>query len=178
MKTWKNVLVSIFTIGTVIGSSSAIAADSITLKYRIFRSSISVEELKTFSESGELSSSLDFYVRRSQQDPEHLRKALNSPVPANGVVAYRFLNSTPGEMILDQMTTVIKNPSGKANRESLRAAIVSSALEDNQIRLIEVIDHYPTSEVIVEGDKLIELHQNLNRVINRFACQPWLDFSS
>ncbi len=154
-------------LGFVIGAKSAIAAESVILKYRMFRGSISVAELKTFTETGELSSSLEFYLRKSEQKPENLKRALVTPIPADGVGMYRFLNSAPGEMVLDQMTTIIKNPSGEANRESLRAAIVSSALEDDKIRLIEVMENYPTAEVEVEGDRVMELHKNLTQITKR-----------
>ena len=41
-------------LGVVIGSKSAIAAESIVLKHRMFRDSISVEELRHFTETGEI----------------------------------------------------------------------------------------------------------------------------
>lgn len=169
MNVGKAMIIGYFMAGILIGSKSAIAAESITFKYRMFRSSISVKELKTFSKTGELSSSLEFYVKRSKTKPEHLQKALNTPITLNGILAYRFLNSSPGEMMLDQMKIIIKTPSGKANRESLRGAIVSSALEDNQVRLIEVIENYPTSEVIVEGNQIIELHNRLDGIMDRLS---------
>jgi len=51
------VLVLAVSADILLSSSSAIAAEQVVLKYRIFRESISVE-LTTFAETGELSTSL------------------------------------------------------------------------------------------------------------------------
>jgi len=54
-------------------SSSAIAAEQVVLKYRIFRESISVEELTTFAETGELSTSLRLNFALARQNPKVVR---------------------------------------------------------------------------------------------------------
>ena len=54
----------------LLSSSSASAADQVVLKYRIFRESISVEELTTFAETGELSRSLRLNFALARQDPK------------------------------------------------------------------------------------------------------------
>ena len=45
-------------------SHKAIAADNVIVKYGLLQESISVEELKTFSETGETSPKLDFYLKQ------------------------------------------------------------------------------------------------------------------
>jgi hypothetical protein len=169
MKGLRWLITSLLTTAVVVGNGSAIASESIIFKYKVFRESISVGELKTFSETGELSSSLEFYLNKSEQEPENLKRVLTTPIPVDSIFLYKFLNSFPGELALDQMSAIIQNPSGKANRESLRAAIVSSALEDDNIRLIEVMENYPTAEVLVEGDRIVELHENLSQMMERFS---------
>ncbi|NES25930.1 MAG: alpha/beta hydrolase, partial [Symploca sp. SIO3E6] len=43
-------------------------------------------------------------------------------------------------------------------------ALVASALEDNQITLLEVLQNYPTSEVVVEGERLLEAVEEFNKI--------------
>jgi hypothetical protein len=67
--------------------------------------------------------------------------------------------------MLDRASEVVHTPSNRANRESLRGAIVSSALSDGQITLIETLENYPTPEVHVEGERLVDFVQNIRRLL-------------
>lgn len=57
-------------------STNALAAEQVVLKYRIFRESISVDELTTFAETGELSRSLRVNLALARQDPRLVRRYL------------------------------------------------------------------------------------------------------
>jgi hypothetical protein len=142
------------------------AAESIILQYGIIQESISVEELSTFARDGKLSSSLKNYLKIANTRPEYLQTVLSQEIDVNGVFLYRVLNSLPGEILLDQVGEIIRTPSGKASRESLRAALVGSALPDEKIALIEVIEKYPTSEVYLEGDRLVNAYNLIRRALD------------
>jgi hypothetical protein len=103
----------------------------------------------------------------ANREPEELRQTLTNEVEVNPIFLSHFLNSKPGEILLDQMSEVIRTPTGKASRQSLRAALVSSALPDGDITLIEVLENYPTEEVHVDGDRLAELYDRLHQFIER-----------
>lgn len=138
------------------------AAESVILQYGILQGSISVEELSTFARDGELSSSLKSYLRLSNTKPEDLQRLLTQEVDVDGVSLSRALNSIPGEILLDRVGTIIRTSSGRASRQALRAALVNSALSDDQITLIEVIENYPTDEVYVEGDRLADAYNSIS----------------
>jgi hypothetical protein len=154
-------------LGVFYGSPRADAADSVVLKYRFLRETVSVPELTTFAETGELSSSLRAYLRMASREPEELRRTLTQEVQVDPILLYRVLNSAPGELLLDRVSQVIHTPTNRANRQSLRAALVSSALPDGNITLIETLQNYPTPEVHVEGERLVEVVRNINRVLGR-----------
>lgn len=167
--------VFIISAGVLIFSSSALlfepqaanAAQQVILKYRIFRQSISVKELSTFAETGELSKSLRLNLALARQDPKAVRQYLTEPVRVNVVLLDRVLNSPVGNVILDQIGQVIHTPSRLADRQALRAALVLSASRDGQISLIETIQNYPTSQVEVEGDRLESAYRQLRRLGGR-----------
>ena len=141
------------------------AAESVVLKYGFLRESISVPELSTFAKTGELSSSLGAYLKMANQEPDDLKQVLTEKVEVDPILLSKVLNSFVGEMLLDFVSNVIQTPSGRASRQSLRGALVSSALPDGNIALIEVLENYPTSELHVEGDRLAEIYNSLNSVI-------------
>ena len=142
-----------------------IAAESVVLKYSFLRETISVPELSTFTETGELSPSLRAYLKMANKEPNDLGELLTKEIEVEPILLSKLLNSFPGELLLDQLSEVIRTPTGKASRQSLRAALVSSALPDGDITLIEVLENYPTSEVHVEGDRLAEVYNQINGVV-------------
>ena len=164
---WRFVLGLFALMGVFLGGTRADAADTVVLKYRFLRETVSVAELTTFAETGELSPSLQAYLRMAGKEPAELRRTLTQEVPANPTLLYRVLNSPPGELLLDRASEVIHTPSNRANRQSLRGALVSSALPNGKITLIETLQNYPTSEVHVEGDRLVEVVQRISRVTER-----------
>lgn len=143
------------------------AAESVVLKYRFLQQKVSVPELTAFVTTGKLSNSLQFYLKQAGKDPADLRRALTQEVKVNSTFLYQVLKTPVGEGLLDQVSQVVHTPSNRANRESLRGALVSSALPDGNITLIEVLQNYPTPDVYVEGERLVEVMQDIRKVLGR-----------
>lgn len=162
------------TLAIALSSGSAFAAEQVVLKYRIFRSSISVKELTNFAQTGELSTSLRVNLALAKQNPKAIRQYLTQPVAVNVRLLDRVLNSPVGNVVLDQISEAIHTPSRKADRQALRAALILSASRDypdssgqnsrNTISLIEIIQNYPTSEVEVEGEVLERAYRQLSQL--------------
>ena len=159
-----------FLMSVVMGLSiglptETIAADNIVVKYGWLNESISVEELKTFSETGETSPKLDFYLQASKQNPNKVRRMLNKPIPVDGVMLSEVLNNRFGGMILNSFSDIITTPSKRASKESLRGALVTSALDNNDISIMEVLENYPTSEVHLQGDRLADTYEQIESIL-------------
>ena len=157
-------------LGVSIGASliapDAIAAEQVVIHYQIFERSISVEELTTFAETGELSRELERYVEQTEKEPETLQMALTRTVPMRVTFLDRTLNTFLGERLLDEVGQLIRTPSGTANREALRSALVLSAADDDEISVLELVQNYPTNEVHLEGDRLVDTY---------YAVSLWSD---
>ena len=166
-------LIFVTSVYILLSSSSAIAAERVVLKYRVFRQSLSVEELTTFAETGELSSSLRVKFALARQNPQVLRQYLTIPVKVNPVLLDRVLNNPAGNLILDEISQTIHTPSRRADRQALRSALILSANRDRSLSLIEILQNYPTSEVEVEGDRLEDTYRLLRRLEG--FIQDWLD---
>ncbi len=160
-------------LSTLMVTIPANAAEQVILKYSILRESISVEELNTLAETGEVSPSLQTYLKLANKQPEELRNALNQSFSVDPVFLSQILNSFAGEFVLDQVGEVIHTPSQRASREALRGALVTSALSDKNVRVVEVLKNYPTSEVHVEGDRLAGIYKQIEGVISKI---PGLSF--
>lgn len=147
--------------------SRVIAAETVVLKYGAFRGSVPVSELKDFAETGKVSSSLRFYLNASRRDPQEVRQSLTQEAKVNPLLLSRVLNSQAGEGLLDQVSQVVHIPSGAANRQALRSALILSAAQDSKITLLETIQNYPTSEVEVEGKNLAKVSRQLSTIGGR-----------
>ena len=160
----RRTLVLIASASILLSSTSAIAADQVLLKYRIFEESISVKELTTFAETGELSSSLKINLALARQNPKVVRQYLTEPVKVNFLFLDRLLNSSIGEVVLDEVSQVVHTPSRRANRQALRSALILAASSDGNLTLIEIIQNYPTAVVQVEGDRLERAYRQISKL--------------
>lgn len=147
--------------GILFYSTAAVASEKVVLKYSVIRMTLPVSELEIFAETGKMSPALEMLLGQAKKDPELVRRSLTKPVKVSQRLLDRTLNSQVGDLILDEVGQVIRTPSGNANKEALRAALVLSATSDNQITLLETIKNYPTTEVYVEGDRLVEAYGKL-----------------
>lgn len=150
--------------GILLQNGNAIAAQQIVLKYRFVKETISVQDLSDLAETGEVSDSLRFYIERTKQDPQNIRRILTQPVTINPLLLDRVLNSPAGDIVLDQVGQVIRTSSSQENRQALRSALVLSAATDGQLALIEILQNYPSQAVQVEGEGLANAYLQLQRL--------------
>jgi hypothetical protein len=163
---WSALLVG---MGLILPAIPAKAAEQVILKYSVLQESISVSELSTFTSTGEMSPSLERYCEMANKEPEELRQILIQEVEVDPVLLSKILNSFPGEFLLDRASEIVHTPSESASRQSLRGALVNSALPDGNVRIIEILENYPTAEVHVEGDRLVELYNTINGVVGQLS---------
>lgn len=143
----------------------ALGAEQIVLKYSMLRPSIPVADLSTFCETGDVSSALAYYLRLANQKEENVKNALCRKIPVDGVMLSKILNSPIGGIVLNVFAEVVTTPSQTASKESLRGAIVISALKDNNISIMEVAQNYPTEEVHINGDRLMEIYSQIDSIL-------------
>jgi Alpha/beta hydrolase of unknown function (DUF1400) len=156
-------------VGAALSNSRAIAAEQVVLKYNILERAISVDELSRFAETGELSPELQAYLNLAQRDPDDVRQTLNQETGVNVRLLDTVLNSPVGNLALDQITQAIYTPSREADNAAMRSALILSASGDSRISLIEVIQNYPTQQVYVDGNRLVDAYQQVSALGDRLG---------
>ncbi|MEL6381149.1 MAG: alpha/beta hydrolase [Cyanobacteria bacterium J06626_18] len=146
----------------------AIAAETVVLTYGFFSMDVPIEDLETLAETGETSDELASLLELSNQDPEQLRTALNQPVELRTTVLDLALNSPPGEWMLDRVSETIQPASGEGGPLALRAALIGASADDNQLTLLELMQVYPSPEIVVQGDRILETYSFISEVIEPF----------
>jgi hypothetical protein len=142
-------------------SLPVVAAENVLLKYRGFSRAVPVADLAALAETGEPSQSLAALLNMAGKEPAELRSLLTNPLTADPVVLDKSLNSLPGEWMLDQLGESIHTSTNEANRQALRSALVLSASNGGQLTLLEVLQNYPTEEVVLEGDRIEAAYNSL-----------------
>lgn len=164
------------TIATVLACTpKAIAADQVVLRYGPLSRTVAVSDLKTLATTGKTSPELRTYLSLANQEPQTVRQALNRPIKVNVLTLDRLLNSPVGNVLLNQVSEVIHTPSGLADQQALRSALILSASRDQQVTLMETMENYPTSAVEVEADRLAETYQRVQQLTERAQNNPWLN---
>ncbi|MBW4681023.1 MAG: alpha/beta hydrolase [Microcoleus vaginatus WJT46-NPBG5] len=161
--------------GIMVPATNVSAAEKVLIKVSVFQASVPVSDMKTFAETGKISASLRDIFNATKQDPEVTRNALTEEVAVDFLLLDRALNHPFGEALLDELGKVVHTRADSANRQALRSAIILSATEDKKISLLEVIQNYPSPEVQVEGDRLIEAAAHLRRFsdVLQVILQHW-----
>lgn len=158
----KSMLFLALSTGLILCNSEVKAAEKVVLKYSVLQIPISVSELATFAKTGQMSPPLALLLTQSKQNPDTVRQALTKPIKVNYNLVKDNLKSTPAKLILDQVGQVIHPSTNQPNdRDALGNAVLKSLEKDNQLTLLEVMQNYPTSEIQVEGDRLVEAYTQL-----------------
>lgn len=163
MKQWTLGLAVVLGVGGLF-SGRAIAAEEIVLRYGILERTVAVSDLSTLVETGETTSQLRSYFERADVSAEEVQELLVSDITVDGVNLNRILDNPIGDVLLDEVSESIYPESGSAGRQAMRAALVLSAVDDDRITLIEVLENYPTSRVVLDTERLAETYENFQEI--------------
>ncbi|MGB3496423.1 MAG: alpha/beta hydrolase [Elainellaceae cyanobacterium] len=142
-------------IGTAAIANSAIAAEQVVFTYGGLARSIDVDDLRTFAETGEQTPNLRFLLGITNQDADDVQTILSEDLPISLRAIDRITYSLPGEYALFQLGRRFSTRSGDANIQALRAGLILSASDDNQVSLIEFLENYPTRSLYVDSRQLL-----------------------
>ena len=161
------IAISIAGATIILGSNRVLASQEVVFTYGGATQSVAIEELQTFVETGQTSSSIDFLLSLSNQKPSLMRSILKQKLAADTILVSDLLNTVPGEYLLSQTGNVVGSKSRRANVTALRGSLIRAASDDGLVSLIEVLEHYPTKQVYVNGKMLAKVQNNINQFINK-----------
>ncbi|MBD2106825.1 alpha/beta hydrolase [Nodosilinea sp. FACHB-13] len=180
---------------TVLSGLPVQAAEAIFFSYGPVERAVSTSSLETLIESGELTDDLAFYVDLvglSEAEVAQLRENLDRPLEVDGVLLSRFLYTSVGEELLDQVGVILKTRAGGNGKLSLRAALIQAATSPEGLSAINVVRSLPTDmqisindaqavasavERIVNAttDSIVQLEQI---TVSQAAQQPPIDYAN
>ena len=157
LRSWLGSLIT----GLLVSSGSAsVAAERIVFRFGEFARDVSVPELRQFSESGAVAPGLKPILRRLKPaEREALRTALSQPLPVDVVSVSNLLSTPLGRRSLQQLVKVLDQPATVAE-PGLASALVLGAAKPGGLRLVNVLEAYPTQRLPVNVAAVLSLAQS------------------
>ena len=143
-------------------NTSAIAADTVVVRLGLFTESISLAELQKAAKTGELSGSLQPYVKKlSEQQRRFFLGALGMNVPISVVTVNKLVNTQIGTTILNDFATALARKD-KAGVQALRAGLVLGSTAPQGLSILSFIAAYPSKRLEINLPQAFIVTRSLN----------------
>ena len=148
--------------GLVVSSGSVtVAAERIVFRFGELARDVSVPELRQFSETGAVAPELQPILQRLKPAEQlALRRVLSQPLPVDEVSVSNLLSTPLGRRSLQQLVKLLDQPASVAE-PALSSALVLGAAKPGGLRLINVLEAYPTQRLPVNVAAVLSLEQSL-----------------
>lgn len=123
--------------------------------------SFKIDDLNRFAATGKVPQGWKRYLKLTQLDPMKFRELLTHQKQVNFKELDNLLYSLPGEYALFQLGQLVTTPSKRTNVQALRSSIMISAVNDEQISLLEVLQNYPGQAITIDAKKMLKFIKKL-----------------
>jgi Alpha/beta hydrolase of unknown function (DUF1400) len=138
-------------VGATMFATPGMAAQTVSLRYGPFQTSVPVADLRQYAQTGEASDRLDTLLSLvSQKQRDDLKKGLNFKAPMNVVAADKLLSSPIGAQLLTRIGKIIVFRPESANAVALQGGVLMAAASQEGLGVMSFLENYPGS--IVEID--------------------------
>lgn len=151
-----SLLLAIATLVSVVAlERSSFSAERIDFNYSLLGFKIQVKDLETFAEHGEVSNSLNFYLKRiPPKQTDRLREFLRQSYDVDPVLVYRYSRTSVGIKLLERIGEIIRLPGYLNGFYGLRAAVVQTAESPDGINFVDFLQRFPTNIQLDLGELL------------------------
>ena len=132
-------------------------AKSLIVAYGPLRPSFALADLETFAETGEMPAAWALYLDLAGLEPDGVQQGLTQSVSVDLGWGDRLLNSALGNTLLNAAGQILHTPSRETSATALRAALIQSLQDDNQLSALEFLQNYPLSELHVDAARGLAL---------------------
>jgi hypothetical protein len=168
LKQYNFTLILGVSVGVLLTTTTARAADTVILKYGNFQKPVSVKELSQFVDTGKTTPPINSYLQAAHQEPALARKALKAGIKADPAFLNSLLSSWAGPILVDQIGEVVHPPTKQLDKQALHSALAGSIKQSGQVTLLGAIRNYPDATVEIDGEHLIAVYQRLSQLAKVF----------
>lgn len=160
-------LASAAVIAAPLLGTEAQAAESIFVRYKDTEVTVTRSELDSFTETGELPTSLQNLLNTDAELPEVVRTILSEQIKVPKFMQ-NFIEGSNGDFLLFKLDQAISSADGSTERglESLRKAVLDS-IADDQVSFLEIIDKHPQNRIRVDVTSLEGTYQDVSGFVEK-----------
>jgi hypothetical protein len=125
---------------------------------------ISLGEIRTFVQTGELPQQVREFFNTNRQDPAPIRQVLTEQIQVPSNLRENFVDSAVGRFVVSQLEEFVQ---GADVAPSLQTAIRQSIQDDRNISLLELIENYPTPAVTLNITGLVQTYNDVSSFVGR-----------
>jgi predicted dienelactone hydrolase len=145
-----------------------VAAERVSVSYGPLELSLSVEDLETYAETGEMSSGLAFYARFvDDENLEQLRGMLRDRLDLDAVAMSQILYSSFGETSLQHLGELIQTDARQNGFYALRSALILAADDPDGLTPLNIIKHFPTPTVRIQSGRAIQIANEFTQLLHQ-----------
>ena len=138
--------------------TKANAAEKIRLVYGPFNCSLSVESLKVYATTGEITPEFKPYTKfLNEQSLLQLRHWLQKDFDRDLIGLHEYTHSPQGEELLQNLGTVVTTHSEGNGFYAIRAALIDAASQSEDWTILDVIQKFPTENMQINTSELFKL---------------------
>lgn len=138
--------------------TKANAAEKIRLVYGPFNCSLSVESLKVYAKTGEITPEFKPYTKfLNEQSLLQLRHWLQKDFDRDLIGLHEYTHSPQGEELLHNLGTVVTTHSEGNGFYAIRAALIDAASQSEDWTILDVIQKFPTENMQINTSELFKL---------------------
>lgn len=159
----KQLLLACLSLSIISGATTTVqAAEQIQVIYEGLDLSLSIDSLETFAKEGKITGDLKLFSRFFKPEAmEHLRKLLLAKTSFNQVTIYQLTQTSLVEDFIRQLGKVIQTEPNNNGFYAIRGAVVTAAANPNGWTLLDVFRAFPTQDIYINGEALLELKDEL-----------------
>ena len=134
------------------------AADKVRLVYGPFNCSLSVESLKIYAETGEITPEFKPYTKfLSKNSLSQLRSWLQKDFDRDVVGIHDYTHSPEGQELLQEIGNVVTTHSERNGFYAIRSALIGAAATSEDWTVLDVIEQFPTDNMQINTKELFKL---------------------
>ncbi len=157
------VSISLWLSPAIAKSNPVLGAETIKLIYGPFNGNLSVDCLKTYAETGEITREFRVYARFLKPETLiQLRQWLQRSFNSDRVELYQYTHSPEGEEFLRQLGTVIKTHPERNGFYALRSALIEAADKPSNSdgwTILEAMQKFPTDNLQINTKELFKMRK-------------------
>ncbi|MHC0068441.1 alpha/beta hydrolase [Nostoc sp. UIC 10890] len=165
---WKNTTKNIGLFCTLVTTflislnTSAKAAETVVLRYGVWEESISVTDLQSIAETGQVPQKYKVYTNKFPSEKrQKFLVLLKTKKRVNFVTLSRLLYTSVGSTILQDFGRLTSRKDN-AGMPALRTALVHGSKPKEGLSIISFIQNYPSERLVINLEEASQVFSNLN----------------